>query len=261
MKKFFILIAITVTCLLNIVSCTSGNPLIGEWAVIDYSDPFKATNDVTKVLSDENYILQFHDNGLFSFATDCNIISGEFTMSGKEIHFLNLSSTELACDREIVERSVKSQLPMVESYDLTSDSILCLLGKRGNVLMKLVRGSIRPTAYDSDDSSFTMQTEAERNPKFIFAITSDSLLTCKNNFSKSDEDPLILDTTNPGLTDLMAEWINSLDTIEVNELRNTYALHITVGPDVGDATVNKVKTAIKGCGIEKFSISNFDIEN
>ena len=90
MKKFFILIAITVICLLNIVSCTSENPLIGEWAVINYSDPFK---------------------------------------------------------------------------------------------------------------------------------------------------------------------------IEVNELRNTYALHITVGPDVGDATVNKVKTAIKGCGIEKFSISNFDIEN
>ena len=189
MKKFFILIAITVTCLLNIVSCTSGNPLIGEWAVIDYSDPFKATNDVTKVLSDENYILQFHDNGLFSFATDCNIISGEFTMSGKEIHFLNLSSTELACDREIVERSVKSQLPMVESYDLTSDSILCLLGKRGNVLMKLVRGSIKHSTDDGDGSSFTMQTEADRNPKFILAITSDSLLTCKNNFNGIDELP------------------------------------------------------------------------
>ena len=260
MKKFFALIATTVICLLNIVSCTSEHPLIGEWAVINYSDPFIATNDATEVSSDENYILQFHNNGFFSFTTDCNTISGEFTLSGKEIHFLNLSATEMACDREIVERSVKSQLPMVDSYDLTNDSILSLIGKQGNVLMKLVRGSISPTTDDGNGSSFTMQTKAERNPKFILAITSDSLLTCKNNFNGIDENPLILDTTNPGLTDYMAEWINSLDTIEVNELKNTSALHITVGPDVSDATVNKVKTAIKGCGIEKFSMSNFDIE-
>ena len=145
MKKFFILIATTLTCLLNIVSCTSENPLIGEWAVINYSDPFKATNDATEVSSDEKYILQFHDDGFFSFTTDCNTISGEFTLSGKEIHFLNLSATEIACDREIVERSVKSQLPMVDSYDLTSDSILSLIGKQGNVLMKLARVAIRPT--------------------------------------------------------------------------------------------------------------------
>ena len=99
-----------------------------------------------------------------------------------------------------------------------------------------------------------MQTETERIPKFIFAVTSDSLLTCKNKFSKRDEDPLILDTTNPGLTDLMAEWINSLDTIEVNELKNTSALHITVGSDVSDATVNKVKTAIKAPSHKKWGL-------
>ena len=145
MKKSLFFLAIIVVCLLNIFSCTSVNPLVGEWTVITYSDPFKATIGASTVSSDENYILQFNDNGFFSFTTDCNTISGEFTISGKEIRFLNLSATEMACDKEIVERSIKSLLPMVDSFDLTNDSVLCLLGQQGNVLMKLAKGHIKPT--------------------------------------------------------------------------------------------------------------------
>ncbi|MDE6013287.1 MAG: hypothetical protein K2G91_11275 [Prevotella sp.] len=104
-------------------------------------------------------------------------------------------------------------------------------------------------------------TDADRTPKILLAITSDSLLTCYNNSNGNDEDPLILDTTNPGLTDFMAQWINSMDSAQINELKNTSTLHITVGTGVSDDTLDKVKTAVKIYGIEKFSISNFDIES
>ena len=96
-------------------------------------------------------------------------------------------------------------------------------------------------------------------PKFIFVLTSDSLLTCHNNFDAADDDTLILDTTNPGFTGLMAQWIGTLDSIEADALLGTSALHITIRPEVSSATVDKVKTAINECGIEKFSMSNFDI--
>lgn len=111
-------------------------------------------------------------------------------------------------------------------------------------------------AYEDEHPSLA---NGDRTLKFLLAITSDSLLTCYNNFSGNDEDPLILDTTNPGLTDFMAQWINSMDSAQINELKNTSALHITVGTGVSDDTFDKVKMAVKTCGIEKFSISNFDI--
>lgn len=115
-------------------------------------------------------------------------------------------------------------------------------------------------AYEDEHPSLA-NSDADRTPKFLLAITSDSLLTCYNNFSGNDEDPLILDTTNPGLTDFMAQWINSMDSAQINELKNTSTLHITVGTGVSDDTLDKVKMAVKTCGIEKFSISNFDIES
>ncbi|MDE7407760.1 MAG: META domain-containing protein [Muribaculaceae bacterium] len=139
MRTYCIFTAITYVWLLTVISCTTDNPLIGTWNVITYTDPFGDTNEAITVSSGEIFTLQFHNNSFFSFTTDCNTISGEFALSGKQIHFLNLYATEIACDKVIVERSVKSQLPVVDSYDLTNDSILYLYGKQGNVLMKLVK--------------------------------------------------------------------------------------------------------------------------
>ena len=115
------------------------NLLTGKWRVVSYADPFKATLGSTEVAPGKNFILQFHDANRFTFTTDCNTVSGEYAVSGSLINFDNLSATELACDNEALERSVKSELPMVESYFLTADTLLCLLGSQGNVLMKFIK--------------------------------------------------------------------------------------------------------------------------
>ena len=261
MKKIFIFAAIAFAFLLSVLSCSSDNPLIGEWRVVAYADPFRAINDATIVNSDEIFTLQFHADGFFSFTTDCNTISGEFAASGKKLHFLNLSATEVACDREIVERSIKCQLPMVVSYNLGDDSTLCLLGQQGNVLVKLVKAQDwKHEIAGEDDCPRLYRTDADRKPKFILTITSDSLLSCRNNFSGKDEIPLILDTTNPGFAEFVAKWINSLDSVQADELMNTQALHITVGTGVSDVTVDKVRMVLRNCGVERLSVSNFDIE-
>ena len=140
MKKIYI-VYIAIVSLFFAIGCSSGkkNDLVGRWSVKIYTDPFKATMEATKVSTNESYTLQFHDTGIFSLTTDCNTISGEYSTDGQNLRFDNLSATELACEKEIAERSLKSQLPMVESYNFPNDTTLCLLGRENNVLVKLVK--------------------------------------------------------------------------------------------------------------------------
>ena len=144
MKKFLISVVVAVACLSAVVSCGSSNPLVGRWNVVTYADPFKATMGLTEVATDRTYTLQFDENGTFWFTTDCNTVSGEYSVDVQSLQFGNLSATELACDREIVERCVKSELPMVVSFDTPDDSTLCLLGSQGYVLFKFVKTSSEP---------------------------------------------------------------------------------------------------------------------
>lgn len=143
MRKYLFIFAL-LFCLLSVFSCSSNkeNPLVGKWIVESYADPFKATLGPTSVTSDETYTLQFHHTGIFAFTTDCNTISGEYIVSDRNLQFENIASTELACDKEFVERSIKSGLPMVVSYDFPNDSTLCLLGREGNILVKLIRNNV-----------------------------------------------------------------------------------------------------------------------
>lgn len=125
--------------LLSACSSGYGNPVAGEWAVETYADPFKATLDPTTVEPDESYFLRLDKEGLFMFTTDCNTISGDYSVNGSDLRFENISATEMACEKEIVERSIMSQLPMVRSFTVSGDSVLCLIGGHDNVLVRLVR--------------------------------------------------------------------------------------------------------------------------
>ncbi|MDE7470451.1 MAG: META domain-containing protein [Paramuribaculum sp.] len=254
MRKILIFSAISFVCLLTLLSCSSAgrNPLVGEWRLTIYTDPFKATLDPTAVSAGDVFLLRINTDHTFSFSTDCNTISGNYRLSARNLQFFDLSATELACGSEIVERSVKTQFPMVKSFDLTADSTLCLLGGQGNVLMRLSK-------YRDDDCPFPTRTDADRKPLVVLKITADSLLACCNRVTDNREDPLILDTTNPGFPEFLAQWISSLDSVPQTEIRTTSALHITVGSDVSDATFSRVKAVVRKCGIDRFSVSNFDI--
>lgn len=140
MKRIYIAF-IALLSLIVSIGCSSGkeNPLVGRWRVETYTDPFKAKMEPTEVSPKESYTLQFHDTGIFSLTTDCNTISGKYSTDVQNLRFNSLSATELACEKEIVERSLKSQLPMVESYNFPNDTTLCLVGREGNVLVKLVK--------------------------------------------------------------------------------------------------------------------------
>ncbi len=112
--------------------------LAGRWKVTTYAD--MASSKVSAIVSaDGDYILRLHDRGFFSFTTDCNTISGDYVVNGRELRFVNISATELGCEKEVVERCIKSCLGLVESCDFPTDTTLWLLGSRDNVLIELVK--------------------------------------------------------------------------------------------------------------------------
>ena len=113
------------------------------------------------------------------------------------------------------------------------------------------------TALAEDDRPPLEYSDADRTFSVVLEITSDSLMTCNNNFSGKDDNPLILDINNPNFSDLFFEWFASMDSIQINQLKSGSDLHITVGDGVMDATIEKVKNNVKKCGIEGMSISNF----
>ena len=113
------------------------------------------------------------------------------------------------------------------------------------------------TALAEDDRPPLEYSDADRTFDVVLEISSDSLITCNNNFSGKDDNPLILDTCNPDFPELFSEWFASMDSIQISRLKTGSELHISVGDDVTDATIEKVKNNIKKCGIEGMSISNF----
>ena len=100
-------------------------------------------------------------------------------------------------------------------------------------------------------------TDADRTFGVVLEISSDSLITCNNNFFGQDSDPLVLDTSNPAFTDFLSNWFASMDSVQINRLKNGSELHISVGDGVTDATIEKVKRSVMKCGIKGMSISNF----
>lgn len=113
------------------------------------------------------------------------------------------------------------------------------------------------TNFAEDDKPPLEFTDADRTFRVVLEISSDSLLTCNNNFSGSDVNPLILDTSNPEFLDNLSGWFASMDSTQISRLKNNSEIHISVGDDVADATIEKVKRSIKKIGIEGMSISNY----
>lgn len=113
------------------------------------------------------------------------------------------------------------------------------------------------TALADDDRPPLEYSDADRTFSVILEISSDSLMTCNNNYSGNDDNPLILDTSSPSFPDLFSEWFTSMDSIQRSRLKDGSELHISVGNDVTDATIEKVKSNLKKCGINGMSISNF----
>lgn len=64
--------------------------------------------------------------GAFSIITNCNAISGSYTIKGDSIHIGDGAMTEIACDNMAIEDVLRKILPTMATVDVTNDSIVRL---------------------------------------------------------------------------------------------------------------------------------------
>lgn len=136
---------------------------------------------------------------------------------------------------------------------------LCLLTIGVMIMVSCSQSSTnnQSTASKDDDRPPLEYTDADRTFDVVLEISSDSLMTCNNNFMGQDSNPLILDTSNPAFPDFLSDWFASMDSVQINQLKTSSELHISAGDGVSDATIEKVKRNVMKCGIKGMSISNF----
>lgn len=120
-------------------SSSKSGQLEGRWNMTAYADMFGSSLTLTEVPRGEKYTLQLHNTGIFSFTTDCNTISGEYSVDGQKFKFINPAATEMACDKEIMERNIQTLLPLVERYEMPDDSNLHLIGSQDNVIVEFAK--------------------------------------------------------------------------------------------------------------------------
>ncbi len=86
--------------------------------------------------SDSRYILSFSEpDNSFSMTTDCNRIGGRFSITNDTLRFKDVSATEMACDKMVVEESMLRLLNDKTAYAICSgDSILYTAPYIGNAI-------------------------------------------------------------------------------------------------------------------------------
>lgn len=115
------------------------NPIEGRWNIQECANVYISSLNLWQIDSGAKYTLQFHNTGQFSCTTDCNTISGVYATRGSEITFKDVGATEIACDNETVERSMKINIAAATKYELPTDSTLWLYNRNGDVIVKCVK--------------------------------------------------------------------------------------------------------------------------
>lgn len=78
-----------------------------------------------EILPDSRQYVQFTDS-TYSIMTNCNSISGYYTISGDSITLSDGAMTEMACDDMQTEDALRRILPDIAAIDMENDSIVRL---------------------------------------------------------------------------------------------------------------------------------------
>lgn len=99
--------------------------MTGQWFIenIVFNDS-TYVRPAEEVPGSRQYIT-FEDNS-FSIITNCNAISGSYSLKGDSIKFGDGAFTEIACDNMATEDALRKILPDISTVDVNNDSIVRL---------------------------------------------------------------------------------------------------------------------------------------
>lgn len=127
---------------LFLLSCDKNTSveLSGKWRIVEYKCiATSAPIGLSQVPDNFDYSLEFDNQGNVICNTGCNLVSGQYTVKGDELTFLEITSTEMACEDMLVEESVKHILPVIKTFEIKNDTILFLKNADGHTLMELTK--------------------------------------------------------------------------------------------------------------------------
>lgn len=106
---------------------TANADLRGQWYIenIVFSDSDYVRPDET--LSSMKQYIVFEDSTYF-IMTNCNSISGSYTVKGDSITLGDGAMTEMACDDMQTEDALRRILPHISTIDVQNDSVVRLNG-------------------------------------------------------------------------------------------------------------------------------------
>ena len=127
----------------NDLAAEANVDLTGQWYIENIF--FNDTDYVrpAEILPDVRQYVQFTDS-TYSIMTNCNSISGYYTLSGDSITLGDGMMTEMACDNMQTEDALRRILPDIAAIDVENDSIVRLNCRNNSGYLILKKN----TAYD-----------------------------------------------------------------------------------------------------------------
>lgn len=77
---------------------------------------------------DARQYITFEDSTYF-VQTNCNTMTGEYSLFGDSIVIGDGAMTELACDNMVTEQALRSMLPNIRSVKVENDTVVRLIGR------------------------------------------------------------------------------------------------------------------------------------
>lgn len=72
--------------------------------------------------------ITFYADSTYSIMTNCNSISGSYSISGDSLRLNDGAMTEMACDNMATEDALRKILPCIATVDVVNDSVVRLNG-------------------------------------------------------------------------------------------------------------------------------------
>lgn len=146
-----VLLAIAVSCSTNGKSADSaaneaadGNAktetaISGQWYLenIVFSDS-SYVRPSDEVPGSRQYI-SFNDDHTFAIMTNCNSISGSYSVTADSIKFDSVMMTEMACDNMATEDALRKILPEITTLEVENDSVVRLNTSEPSAYMILLK--------------------------------------------------------------------------------------------------------------------------
>lgn len=99
---------------------TPQNSVKGSWTIQEI-----ALTEGNKIVPAGIQTVTFTDS-TYSFATNCNSIHGDYTLTGDSLTLMPGLMTEMACDDMTVEDALRTLIPAVNAVSAQADSVLRL---------------------------------------------------------------------------------------------------------------------------------------